>query len=118
MQHRMRITDTSVDKFHAISHMVGQWQDMDVLAVDTSWIARVMGVTKPTALRHLETMRVLGYLERIVTPYRKNAVQYKWKLTPDARKKYHQGYFANYFNHVKSQMLHVAKMKGNKRFTI
>jgi len=118
MQHRFRITDSSVDKFHAIAHAVGQWHDMDVKAVPTAWLAKFMGVTKPTALKHLETMRVLGFLERVETDWRPNAKQYSWKQTSETRKKYHQGYFTNYFNHVKALMLQTAKLKGNGRLTI
>lgn len=118
MKHRMRITETSVDEFHAIAHMIGQWHDMDVEAVPTAFIEKFIGVSRPTAIKHLNRMVELGYLECSEIAWRPNAKQYKWRLSPDARMKYRKGEFADRFNFVKSLILQVAKMSGQGKVTI
>lgn len=118
MKHRMRITDTSVDKFHAIAHAVGQWHDMDVKAVPTAWLANFMGVSKPTAIKHLGRMVELGYLDVTVSKWRGSAVQYQWSQTANTRMKYHKGVFKNHFNFVKALMLQTAKMPGKRKVSI
>jgi predicted ArsR family transcriptional regulator len=118
MQHRMRITYSSVDKFHAIAHAIGQWHDVGVDAVPTAWLAKFMGVSKPTAIKHLNSMVEIGYLDVKVSQWRKNAVQYQWYQTENARMKYHKGVFKNYFSFVKGLILQTAKMPGRGKLTI
>lgn len=118
MQHRMRITENSIDKFSAIAHAIGQWHDMDVKTVPTAWLATFMGVSKPTAIKHLNRMVELGYIERQETAWRSNAKQYSWCQTPNARMKYHKGVYQNHFNFIKSLIIQTSKMSGRGKFSI
>lgn len=77
----------------AFFHMMGQMEDMGAYRLTTSDVARLMGVSKPTALKRLRGMVKGGSLLQFTEEHRSNANAYFWALTLQRRRMYDNGHF-------------------------
>lgn len=112
----MKVTSTCVTKFHAIAHLIGEYERLENKPVDTVKIAVWLGVSKPTAIKYLNLLQSYGYIRLVSRKWRKNAYAYAWILTEKSRNAYTSGAYESHYRFYHALMLQA--LSNPKRGTV
>lgn len=94
---KYRLSDSSLDRMVTL-HMIGQYHDMKVPTLSSSQVARLMGVSVPTAIKRLKQWKHEGFIHQVVSAHRSNALKFNWRLHDKAKLQYQKGLYRDAYN--------------------